>query len=121
MVCGQYAAGELDGKRVPGYRHHRELIDALDDREPATAPLRHTLERARIVDAADQDRRMGLLSGLGKQRTERSPRSYRDTRKYCPAQCLHGGDVILELAPAMFEVATEDGRFLRVPSCADAK
>ncbi len=37
-----------------------ELIDALDDREPAIAPLRHALERARIVDAADQDRRVGL-------------------------------------------------------------
>src|ERR1700674_5350966 len=38
-----------------------------------------------------------------------------------PPQYLHGGDVILDLAPAMFEVATEDGRFLRVPSCTDAK
>ena len=38
-----------------------EFIDALDDREPAIAPLCHALERARIVDAADPDRQVRLL------------------------------------------------------------
>src|ERR1700730_7140941 len=37
----------------------REFINALDDRQPAITPLDYALERARIVDATDEDRRMG--------------------------------------------------------------